>query len=434
MSDPKGGKFNLVRSALAILALLGSIYYSVIIIKASAARQLIVAENAEVQSVKYGLLSVHAWKRQVSDIIAKKVREFQLTEENRAELKVQIQNAMYQLLDEVEEILDAKKEKGNWLQQAFTAVFEAMVFDVNDLRDRVPEFTEIVLDEIDNYETREKLRLYIQEKVDEFMAETVGEEDLSQIEALGKKYDCQGIPGCSEVLTARLQETDSRLMWQSLMVFGAGVFIFMILLLGNKQVDFLQVVLLVLTCTTLLIGGISTPMIDIDARIDRFEFLLMGEPLSFQDQVLFFQSKSILEVVRILVSTSEFQSILVGALIFIFSIVFPFSKLISSVAVMKKKSLLDNHLIRFLALKSGKWSMADVMVVAIFMSFIGFQGVIGSQLSQLETINEKIEVFTTDNSDFGVGFILFLAFCLGGLFLAAKVERLTGKPSDAIKA
>ena len=39
-----------------------------------------------------------------------------------------------------------------------------------------------------------------------------------------------------------------------------------------------------------------------------------------------------------------------------------------------------NKIVRFLVFKSGKWSMADVMVVAIFMSYIGFTGIISSQL------------------------------------------------------
>jgi uncharacterized paraquat-inducible protein A len=30
--------------------------------------------------------------------------------------------------------------------------------------------------------------------------------------------------------------------------------------------------------------------------------------------------------------------------------------------------------------KTGKWSMADVIVVAIFMAYIGFSGIVGEQL------------------------------------------------------
>lgn len=164
-------------------------------------------------------------------------------------------------------------------------------------------------------------------------------------------------------------------------------------------------------------------MLEIDARIEYFEFALMGESLSFQDQILFFQNKSIFEVVQILVATKEAQAILVGGLILLFSIIFPLSKLIASLALVINHKLYSNPIINFLALKSGKWSMADVMVVAIFMAYIGFRGVLENQLAQLENMNEKVELLTTDHSSLGVGFTLFLAFCLGGLVLASVLEE-----------
>ena len=42
----------------------------------------------------------------------------------------------------------------------------------------------------------------------------------------------------------------------------------------------------------------------------------------------------------------------------------------------------ENPVIRFFVLKLGKWSMADVMVVAIFMAYVGFNGMIASQLAK----------------------------------------------------
>jgi len=77
--------------------------------------------------------------------------------------------------------------------------------------------------------------------------------------------------------------------------------------------------------------------------------------------------------------------------------------------------------------------MADVIVVAIFMSYIGFSGVIDSQLKQLETIKDKVEILTTDNSNFGVGFLLFLTFAIGGLFLANKIESIIDNKIKSVK-
>ena len=76
----------------------------------------------------------------------------------------------------------------------------------------------------------------------------------------------------------------------------------------------------------LLAIGLTASMIEVDARIKSLDFVLLGEHVTFKDQVLFFQSKSILDVVRVLMSQSAVDSIAVGALILIFSILFPIFK------------------------------------------------------------------------------------------------------------
>ncbi len=67
--------------------------------------------------------------------------------------------------------------------------------------------------------------------------------------------------------------------------------------------------------------------------------------------------------------------------------------------------------------------MADVMVVAIFMSYIGFNGVINSQLTQLAAFSGNVEIFTTNNSVLQSGFYLFTGYCIIGLLLSAMIEK-----------
>lgn len=413
----------ILRRLLGLILTLVVAIYSFQIIKESNERQKIVIENAELKNIKYGLLSVYSWRDQITNIISKKVKEFELTDENRRELRSHIQNGMYKLLDEVEEILKENQKEGNLLQRGFTILFQSLVFNVNDLRRKVPEFTEIILSELDNYETREQLREYIQNKVNEVLYETIGDEDLSKIKFIENKYNCSNIEDCGIFLHSKLKEADKKLTQKSLTIIELSFFTFILLLFKNKDAETTEYTILIALCGILLYTGINTPMIDIDARIENFNFSLMGEPIEFNDQILFFQSKSILDVANILIHTREFQSAIVGGLIFLFSIIFPISKLIASLSVINKRSLYENKIINFLALKSGKWSMADVMVAAIFMSYIGFNGVIKNQLLQLQSISEKVDILTTNNSNFGVGFILFLAFCLGSLFLSSELER-----------
>ena len=72
---------------------------------------------------------------------------------------------------------------------------------------------------------------------------------------------------------------------------------------------------------------------------------------------------------------------------------------------------------------SAKWSMADVIVVALFMAYLGFSGVISGQLSQIERNTGNLEIFTTDNSSLQLGFFLFTAYVLFGLLLSTMLKR-----------
>jgi hypothetical protein len=179
----------------------------------------------------------------------------------------------------------------------------------------------------------------------------------------------------------------------------------------------------------LLMGGLLTPMIEIEARISEFSMVFLGEPLLFRDQVLFFQSKSIFEVMRILVETGKADMLLVAVLLTLFSLVFPAIKLVTGYFYyFDIKRARASAWIRFFALRSGKWSMADVLVIAIFMAYIGLDGLVGSQLGSLARVGATSEpvgtrLLTTNGTSLEPGFYLFLAFVMASLLLSAMLER-----------
>ena len=72
--------------------------------------------------------------------------------------------------------------------------------------------------------------------------------------------------------------------------------------------------------------------------------------------------------------------------------------------------------------------MADVMVVAMFMAYIGFNAIITNQFDQLRTAGQQLDLVTTNGTALQPGYYLFLAYCLLGLFLS---EFITRKPPTA---
>ena len=174
----------------------------------------------------------------------------------------------------------------------------------------------------------------------------------------------------------------------------------------------------------LLIAGVTTPMIDMEAKLSQMTFVLLDHPVNFENQVLYFQTKSVLDVFWIMITHDALDMKIVGIMMIAFSIIFPVLKLISSAFYYYDyKNLRHNSWIEFFVLKSGKWSMADVMVVAIFMAYIGFNGIISSQFGKLATTSKELVILTTNGTSLQPGYYLFFTYAALSIFLSTYLTR-----------
>lgn len=201
------------------------------------------------------------------------------------------------------------------------------------------------------------------------------------------------------------------------------LFLCFLTIIKFKHKSNIEIILYSLIAVILLTLGVALPMIDIDARIKLMDFQLLGENICFKNQVLYFKSKSILEMIKLMLFQNKIKITLVGLLILTFSILFPVFKITATIITLFTKKIRSNFLINFMIFKSGKWSMADVMVVAIFMSYIGFSGIISDQLSQLEKISNRISILTTNDSDIQSGFFFFTGFVILGICISQMVSN-----------
>ena len=126
-----------------------------------------------------------------------------------------------------------------------------------------------------------------------------------------------------------------------------------------------------------------------------------------------------------MITHKDLQMKFVGVLLITFSIVFPLLKIVSSLGYYYNyRHARENPVIKFFVLKSGKWSMADVMVIAIFMAYIGFNGIITSQFGQLRSAAQELELLTTNGTSLQPGYYLFLTYTLLALFLSGFLSRM----------
>lgn len=65
--------------------------------------------------------------------------------------------------------------------------------------------------------------------------------------------------------------------------------------------------------------------------------------------------------------------------------------------------------------------MADVLIIAIFMAYIGFNGIISSQLGELSSNTPELMLLATNGTALQYGFFLFFAYGLLSLVFSEMI-------------
>ncbi len=411
--------FRLVVGLLLLVAAANSVWQSIQILSS---RRLRREELAEISHVRYGLLNADQWVKRIVPILNTQIDALDLTSGNSASLRPTVVKALNNLLDQVRDTLSPKPAPGA-PPPGFAAQAQAMFVNniLAGLKPHVPEYADMVLRELGKPENKQAIKDYLHGAVADGAKTTFGTTDMSWYNAILKQYGCADGVACQAYLGNRIADLESRVQFHYLLALAATALAF--LLLGTSP-SRPAIAIQLLFCVELLVGGIFTPMIEVEAKISKITLTFFAQPIQFPEQVLYYQSKSVLEVFHTLITMGQPEMTIVAVLVLMFSVVFPALKVITVGLCLHDPSLLKRFRIaRFFALESSKWSMADVMALATFMSFVAFNGLIGNAMSGLQSAGAQL-VIPTDSSKLLPGFYLFVGFCLSSLWLAKKMERL----------
>ncbi|MEJ8566458.1 paraquat-inducible protein A [Elongatibacter sediminis] len=392
-------------------------------------QQSLSQDLAELRHVRYGMLNADIWVNQVSEIVENQVRDLEIQGAKRESVRHALENILDTLLTAADEYVRLQNTTGDWWDRTTGRIKEGMrntLMDIDTVKAGIPQYADRILLELDKPETRRQLSAFLVSLLSDITEETFGQVDDSVRQDIRERHGCAGsITECKALINDRLAHHQGR----SRNLAGLALICALLMLLEVKHAgqagNRAQWILLSGAAGLLLACGILTPMIEVEAQINQLSFTLMGEPVRFYNEVLYFQSKSILDVVSILTATREPDMVLVGVLLVTFSVAFPLLKLLASIAyAYDLRGLRHNAFIEFFALKSGKWSMADVMVIAILMAYIAFNGMINSQLNLISqgARRASVEVLTTNGTTLQLGFFMFLSFCLFSLLVSTLME------------
>ncbi len=108
------------------------------------------------------------------------------------------------------------------------------------------------------------------------------------------------------------------------------------------------------------------------------------------------------------------QRLLVAALIFAFSVIIPVLKTtLVAVAYYFRGSAKESKIMKFIA-SIGKWSMADVFVVAVFLAILSTNHASTESTQNLQIFAFKMDLNISSQtlSNAGSGFYFFTAYCI----------------------
>lgn len=416
---------KIFRIIIVSLFLVGISYISGTIFQTETESRRVKGDLIELSRVKYGLFSVDEWKKVLAGILTKKIEGFHLDGASREMMRDEISGFLdRQILELRDRYYEENRRQQNPVKRAIGGA-QNLVATVTDifgtLRENVPVFTDEILSFMDKPQNREALRDFILSKMNDYADRTFADIDSAEHNEILARYGYEGREQALNELRDKVNELEERKR-----PFEIGLVILAVLtgliIAFSKNISRPVFLILTVICFIYLLGGLLMPMIEIDARISEMSFSLLGEPVAFHDQVLYYKSKSILEVVALMVTQSRPDLWLVGILVLTFSVVFPLAKLISTVLFLWSERIRTSKFFHFILFRTGKWSMADVMVIAIFMAYIGFTGIVTEQLLQIEKLSSVGDILTTNNSNLQIGFFAFASFAILSLLVSHKLQ------------
>jgi hypothetical protein len=411
-----------IKLVLCLLLTAATIILGAKIIIFSKSNQQCKANSAELNHIKYGLFSVNEWKKQLTVIVTSEISNLSLSDANASQLKTLVEAQLQALIDGVDKKIK-ESNKGTikgWTKQKLINT----LIDIKEIKKGIPEYADAIIAEMTKAKSENTLKDILKKRVGQFFDKTFEKQDMSKIKSILKLTDTKTIDDARNKIDQEIEKNKNKINDLSWAAITLCIFLFIISAIGKHKLMATQYFCLISVLLVLLLVGVMTPMIDMEAKISELSFVLLGYPIKFVNQVMYFQSKSIVDVFKVLIFHKELQMKLVGLMMVAFSIVFPVLKIFLSVPYYYNfGNTRQNKYIQFFVLKSGKWSMADVLVIAIFMAYIGFNSIITSQFGNFNSTNSDMQILTTNGTTLQPGFYIFMSYTILALALSEMLMR-----------
>ncbi len=398
-------------------------------------RKAMMEDYAEINMANYELFNMQLWKEEALEIMENRIRDFEISQTMYQVLNDQIQaylKTMYKRYftsGELASIIVDEVRKSGKVNKLFMGIIEKQVPDMIrqiNLTGQIPVLSKQIIAEIKSNEPL--IKQYMQQELLRLVLDDANKRFYDRRQIIYDKYKIGDLDATDAYLLEAVQKKDGEITMLIRWVLGLlSASLVIAFFLGRLWGFASMVSAMTATSIILLVLGVSMPMIDIDARLNSFAFELLGEAIEFDQQIIYYQSKSIVEVTKTLWKGGTWDLKVVGALVLMFSIVFPFIKLLLSGLFLWVNRVRKSRLAQGIIFHLGKWSMADVFVVAIFMAYIGFYGIISTQLNSISQNQGGFAIETLNYSRLSPGAFFFTAYTILSIFISILINTKANK-------
>ena len=384
-------------------------------------------------NITFGLFSLDQWRERIGAVVDRQVTNYKITPAQKKAMQKQVEQQLSGMISSIVKEVNKPQESVGGKLKKFA--FNQFV-DPKDLYAQVPSFSRTIVNKVTSPRSVNRLKDIASSKIDQLEDETYDSTSVAYnqvTKSLYGKYKVSNAADFDKEITTHLADIH-KVTYNYAYAMLACVVLVMVLwwLLRNKR-ELQNTLFIMSLCFAfiLLAVGMTAPIIDVDARIQTLDFMMMGKKVTFENQVLFFQSKSIMGIVHTLIEQPKPDAVLVGILIMLFVIILPLLRMIAKgIVILGNEKLSQNKVVKYLTFELGKWDMADVMVVGIAMTYIGLNGILKSQLSNLNIDNEFLKTTTVNYTSLQPGFIIFVGYVAFEMVLTYRLNRI--KANDPV--
>ena len=251
-------------------------------------------DYAELNNVRYGLFSIDEWKRQITAILDDEINKLNLSKANERVLRKHIEVLLNTLIDKVDKKIREENAKtaGGKLTQSFMDIF----IHLDEIKKGIPEYTDAVIHEIKKSQTKREIKGVLNKQLEKYASQTFDVQDKTRLDSILVRNDSKDIETAKLKLHEKIAATHELIVKEAVALIFLATILFVLSGLSRQPLPASRYVLLVFALIVLLLAGVTTPTIDLEAKISQMTIVLLGHPVSFENQVLYFQSKSILDV------------------------------------------------------------------------------------------------------------------------------------------